>query len=388
YTIENVNLKDDTLFYFNKLKKENLQINENKIKLIFYCLRDVFKIDRFRTNQLQIINTVLENKDTFVLMPTGGGKSLCYQLPVILEERVSIVISPLIALIKDQVETLLRLDIPAVAFYGNMRKMDKETCFLLLEEWIHKRGLVKIFYVTPELLNSSQRLLNILSKIKVRFVIDEVHCLTQWGNDFRPDYLTLDLKKFNAPILCLTATATSSVVQSICTNLGINPVVYSQSFLRSNLIYKVIDKSKLKGKSMKDAVIKDIVSFINVYYKECSGIIYCISKKECEELCSALIYYNLKTYFYHAGLSSKERESIQTEWSNSNSIMIATIAFGMGINKKDVRFVIHYSIPKSLDCYYQETGRAGRDGLTAECIMYYHYSDRIRIFKMTRSKEV
>lgn len=165
-------------------------------------------------------------------------------------------------------------------------------------------------------------------------------------------------------------------------------MTFTQSFLRSNLIYKVKKKSELKGKSLKDAVIKDIVSFITVYYKECSGIIYCISKKECEELCSALNYYNLKTFFYHAGLSSKERENIQNEWSNSHTIMIATIAFGMGINKKDVRFVIHYSIPKNLDCYYQETGRAGRDGLLSECVMYYHYSDRHRIFQMTRSKEV
>lgn len=176
--ISDTNFLDDNLFYFNKLIKENQSINKKRIKEIFYCLTNIFKIERFRTNQLLIIDTVLNNKDTFVLMPTGGGKSLCYQLPVLLEERITIVISPLIALIKDQVESLLRLNIPAVAFYGSMKKSDRDTCFDLLEEWIEGRGLVKIFYVTPELLNSSSRLEKCLSKVKVRFVIDEVHCLT------------------------------------------------------------------------------------------------------------------------------------------------------------------------------------------------------------------
>ncbi|KAI5170055.1 bloom syndrome protein [Pancytospora epiphaga] len=343
-----------------------------------FYLQSVFKLQQFRGNQADIIESSLQKKDVFVLMPTGGGKSICFQLPAIMADGLTVVVSPLLSLIYDQISNLLKKNILAATLNSNCTQGERNTIMTALE-----KGRLKMVYVTPELLSKSNRFLSLLSLLNrqkrlIRFVVDEAHCVSQWGHDFRPDYKELgNLKNSfpNVPIIALTATATKQVELDVINNLNIQGCsIFRQSFNRANLKYRVVPKNK-------DSII-DIVSFIQTYYSESPGIIYCTSKKACEEMSDKLNVLfeqnecNVRTTFYHAGLSKRERTGVQEMWNDGTvNVIVATIAFGMGIDKANVRFVIHYSLPKSLEGYYQETGRAGRDGKESVCVLYYSYGD-------------
>ncbi|EIJ87551.1 bloom syndrome protein [Nematocida parisii] len=366
----------------------------------YVCLRKVFRLYDFRQNQLQIISAVLDGRDVFVLMPTGGGKSLTFQLPAIISRGITVVVSPLLALIQDQIKNLLAKGIPAVAINSSLTKSERDIAYHMIlmvgldkdkHEPTEKRmPVTKIVYATPELLVESQtfnRALETLSQQNrlTRFVIDEAHCVSQWGHDFRPDYTQLFRLKErypNIPITALTATATAAVKKDVTDALRLkNCKIFTQSFNRPNLKYRVIPKTKNQ--------IAEIVSFIETHYPEDSGIIYCLSKRDCEWLAETLQKdHGIRAGYYHAGLSTKERTERAREWDSSHiRVIVATIAFGMGIDKKDVRYVLHYSLPKSLEGYYQETGRAGRDQLNSECVLYYTYSDKKKIDYMIDRNE-
>ncbi|EPR79720.1 ATP-dependent DNA helicase recQ [Spraguea lophii 42_110] len=337
--------------------------NENP--LLYKYLKDYFDLDSFRVNQEDIVIDCINGKDVFVLMPTGGGKSLCFQLSALLSDGVTIIISPLLSLIEDQVRNLLEKNILALRLVGGMSREDVDVVYEAI-----KQGVVKILYVTPELFCRSERLGN-LTNIS-RIVIDEAHCVSQWGFDFRPDYVQLadNLREINIPVIALTATANSRVEKDIVGFLK-NPKIYRSSFNRKNIKYEVREKNK--------NTLINIVSFINAYYPNSRGIIYCTTKKECEEITDKLQDYKISAKYFHAGLSPKDRRNIQEDWSKNLKIIVATIAFGMGIDRKDVRFVIHYTLPKSVEGYYQESGRAGRDGLESISILYYSYADKRKI---------
>ena len=346
------------------------------------ALKKYFGFDKFKGDQEQIIQNLLDGNDTFVLMPTGGGKSLCYQLPSLLMEGTAIVISPLIALMKNQVDVITNLsEHEGTAHYLNssLNKAAIDQVKMDITE-----GRTKLLYVAPESLTKEDNV-DFLKTVKISFyAIDEAHCISEWGHDFRPEYRRIRpiVNEIGpAPIIALTATATDKVRSDIKKNLGIiDAKEFKSSFNRPNLYYEVRPKTK--------DVDKDIIRFIKQHPGK-SGIIYCLSRKKVEELAAILRANDIKAAPYHAGLDSTTRTQTQDDFLMENiDVIVATIAFGMGIDKPDVRFVIHYDIPKSLEGYYQETGRAGRDGGEGLCIAFYSYKDLQKLDKFMEGKPV
>eukprot|EP00347_Sterkiella_histriomuscorum_P002099 403369477 len=342
----------------------------------------IFGNEIFRENQREIINATKSHKDVLALIPTGGGKSLTFQLSAVTDEGVTLVIMPLLSLIEDNFSFVEDLGIPACNLSSPNQSQKEERRVYQCYNDI-KNVVYKLVYLTPEKLVKSPGLMSAMDHLYAigkidRFVIDEVHCVSHWGQDFRKDYLHLDMLKQRypkVPLLCLTATATLKVKDDILKRLGIKDAkLFQSSFNRTNLLYEIRDKKQFKN------VTEDIVNMLRTRFKGKCGIIYCISRKECQKLSEILKRnYHIKCDYYHAEVSYNQRKDIQERWmKNEIQIIIATIAFGMGINKKDVRFVIHYSMPKSLEGYVQECGRAGRDQNKSECILYYQYGDRKR----------
>ncbi len=347
-------------------------------------LKEFFGFDSFKGNQEQIIQAIMNGQDSFVIMPTGAGKSLCYQLPALLQDGTAIIISPLIALMKNQVDSIRGFgDSDSVAHFLNSSLSKTDTQRVKDDV---SSGKTKMLYVAPETLKKDDTI-EFLNNVKVSFVaVDEAHCISEWGHDFRPEYRRIKqmVKAIDdVPIVALTATATPKVQSDVQKNLSMSDAtVFKSSFNRSNLYYEVRPKGK------KDKTLKDMLGFIN-QRKGKSGIIYCLSRKKVEEISEILVANGVKALPYHAGLDAKTRAYNQDAFLMEEAdVIVATIAFGMGIDKPDVRFVIHYDVPKSLEGYYQETGRAGRDGLQGDCVLYYNPNDTEKLEKFMKDKPV
>jgi len=351
-------------------------------ELIHAKLKEFFGFSSFKGEQEQIISNLLQGNDSFVIMPTGGGKSLCYQLPALLMEGTAIVISPLIALMKNQVDAIRGFVAgnEGIAHFLNS-SLTKAQIAEVTEDLTS--GVTKLLYVAPESLTKEENIA-ILRQIRISFfAVDEAHCISDWGHDFRPEYRKIRPivdEIGRAPIIALTATATPKVQNDILKNLGIMDAhVFKSSFNRPNLYYEVRDKIDQD---------KDIIKYIKQHPGK-SGIIYCLSRKKVEELAQVLVINGIRAVPYHAGLDAKVRVENQDKFLMEEvDVIVATIAFGMGIDKPDVRFVIHYDVPRSLEGYYQETGRAGRDGREGVCIAYYSYKDIRKLDKFLMSKPV
>ena len=350
--------------------------------VLYAKLKEFFGFTSFKGEQLDVITHLISGKNAFVLMPTGGGKSLCYQLPALVMDGTAIVISPLIALMKNQVDAIRGFvsDNSGIAHFLNS-SLNKAQIAEVRNDL--ESGVTKLLYVAPESLTKPENIA-ILKEIKISFyAIDEAHCISEWGHDFRPEYRRIRpiIEEIGlAPIIALTATATPKVQSDILKNLGISEAeIFKSSFNRPNLYYEIKDKIDPKT---------DIIKFIKKNPGK-SGIIYCLSRKKVEELAELLNINGIKALPYHAGLDAKTRAENQDKFLMEEiDVIVATIAFGMGIDKPDVRFVIHYDMPKSIEGYYQETGRAGRDGLEGQCIAYYSYKDILKLEKFMQGKPI
>ncbi|XP_042326030.1 ATP-dependent DNA helicase Q1 isoform X2 [Sceloporus undulatus] len=353
-------------------------------------LQSNFKLPRFRPLQLETINVTMAGKDVFLVMPTGGGKSLCYQLPAVCSGGFTLVICPLISLMEDQLMMLEQLEVSATLLNASSSKEHVK--------WVHAEMLshssqLKLIYVTPEKIAKSKMFMSKLEKAYQagrlsRIAVDEVHCCSQWGHDFRPDYKLLGILKRqfpNASLIGLTATATSHVLCDAQKILCVQKcITFTASFNRPNLYYEVREKP-----STAQDFIEDIVKLINRRYKGLSGIIYCFSQKDAEQVTMSLQKLGIKAGTYHANMEPKDKSKVHKHWSaNEIQVVVATVAFGMGIDKPDVRFVIHHSMSKSMENYYQESGRAGRDDQKADCILYYGFGDIFRISTMVVMENV
>jgi len=367
----------------NLYTRNLLQLFVNRMVLtqeltdIHQCLKQYFGFDSFRGKQEEIVKTVMNGQDAFVIMPTGAGKSLCYQLPAIMMDGTALVISPLIALMKNQVDQMHSLGIEAGYLNSSMTKGDYEAVKMKAIDRI-----LKMLYVAPETLVRDE-FMDFIRSIQLTFVaVDEAHCISEWGHDFRPEYRRIRpiLSQLNrdVPIIALTATATPKVQLDIQKNLQIEQSpIFKTSFNRHNLYYEIRPKVN---------PIPEIVKYIKQNDKK-SGIVYCLSRRKVEEIAEILNMNGIKAVPYHAGLDSETRSNHQDMFLHEDvQVVVATIAFGMGIDKPDVRFVIHYDVPKSIESYYQETGRAGRDGLEGNCILFYQFNDIVKLEKFMKDK--
>ena len=367
------------------------KIKSKKIESVFVPTSNIlteqlqqhFGFDKFKGPQEEIIQTILEGKDCFVIMPTGGGKSLCYQLPAMINEGVSVIVSPLIALMKNQVDLVRSYSSKDDVAHFLNSTLNKGQQKAVKEDLTS--GKTKMLYVAPETLTKEDNITFFKSINVAFFAVDEAHCISEWGHDFRPEYRRLkemmELINPDAPIIALTATATPKVQSDILKNLGLRaPAVFVSSFNRPNLYYEIQPKINLEQTN------KSIVRFIQ-QHKDKSGIIYTLNRKTTEDLANMLMANGIKAVAYHAGLDAKLRATRQDQFLNEDvSVIVATIAFGMGIDKPDIRFVIHYNIPKSIENYYQETGRAGRDGMEGKCILYYSHKDIAKLEHLMKDK--
>ena len=350
---------------------------------LFEVLKKVFGYDSFKGNQEAIIRSVLANNDTFVIMPTGGGKSLCYQLPALMKPGTAIIVSPLIALMKNQVDSIRSFGTENNVAHFMNSSLTKQEITQVKKDIV--AGRTKLLYVAPETITKEENI-EFLQNIQISFyAIDEAHCISEWGHDFRPEYRRLrpiiDAIGQKVPVIALTATATPKVQQDIQKNLNmLDSSVFLSSFNRPNLYYEVRAKSKI--------VSKDIIKYIKSHAGK-SGIVYCLSRKKVEELSETFVVNGIKALPYHAGLDASTRRQNQDKFLMEEvDVIVATIAFGMGIDKPDVRFVIHYDMPKSLEGYYQETGRSGRYDCEGNCIAFYSYEDIQKLEKFLKGKPV